>query len=111
MHELMTTGVITRVYVKSGDAVESRSKLFDVRADLGASVVNDCPPMVLFRIIAVEKGVVRKTVDVGAVVDVGGVVGLVTEDATGTLGAPERDLRVTAVGIQSDGLDDLFGAG
>ena len=104
MGEQMTVGVIEKIYVAEGSAVQPGSRLLDVRVDLSAVAPQDCPPVYSFRIVARERGWVKQlTPSVGDVCAVGTVLALIGTDSEEPLtGSPGRLFRVTFAGILSD---------
>jgi len=99
-------GTIHRLIAKAGDELRPGTPLMEVRVDLGSQQAQDCPPVYFFRIIAIERGVLRSlNVAAGARVEVGQTMGLVTRSAgDSTDGEPARALRTTSVAIQIDPL-------
>jgi hypothetical protein len=102
----MAQGAIHKLVAKPGDQLRPGTPLLEVRVDLGAAKVQDCPPLIFFRLIATERAVLHSLcVATGAIVDVGAQIGLATsaagENAEGT---PARALRTTSVAIQIDPL-------
>jgi hypothetical protein len=99
-------GAIHKLVAKPGDELRPGTPLLEVRVDLGAAKVQDCPPLIFFRLIATERAVLRSLwVATGAIVDVGAQIGLATSTAgESAAGAPSRALRTTSVAIQIDPL-------
>ena len=102
----MEQGAIHKLVAKPGDELRPGTPLLEVRVDLGAAKVQDCPPLMFFRLIATERAVLRSLwVATGAIVDVGAPIGLATSTAgESAAGAPVRGLRTTSVAIQIDPL-------
>jgi pyruvate/2-oxoglutarate dehydrogenase complex dihydrolipoamide acyltransferase (E2) component len=102
----MEQGAIYKMVAKPGDELRPGTPLLEVRVDLGAAKVQDCPPLIFFRLIATERAVLRSLwVAAGAIVDVGAPIGLATSTAgESAAGAPARALRTTLVAIQIDPL-------
>ena len=102
----MTQGSVHRLVAAPGDAVRPGTPLLEVRVDLESEKAQDCPPLFFFRVLSTERGVLRSlNVEAGALIPVGGLLGLVTTTADEALeGAPARPLRTTQVAIQIDPL-------
>ncbi len=102
----MAQGSIHRLVARPGDELKPGTPLLEVRVDLGADKVQDCPPLFFFRIIATERAVLRSlSVEPGQLLDVGTVLGIATSTAgEAGEGAPARALRTTSVAIQIDPL-------
>lgn len=108
MGALMTEGQIYKAYVKEGDRIEPKSRLFDVCVDLGATAPQDCPPIFHFVIVSLEGGWVGgRPVSEGDIVEVGHTMLTVTTGAERLPPEPSlRNLRVATAAIQ---VDPLFG--
>lgn len=102
----MAQGTIHRLVAKPGDELRPGTPVLEVRVDLESEKAQDCPPLFFFRIISTERAVFRSfSVEVGALVDVGSVIGVVTSQATESLDGPAiRPLRTTSAAIQIDPL-------
>ena len=102
----MHQGTIHRLIAKIGDELRPGTPLMEVRVDLGAGQVQDCPPLFFFRIIATERAVLRSlNVAQGQLVAVGGALAIAASTGNeSTEGQPVRALRITSVAIQIDPL-------
>jgi len=102
----MQRGTIHKLIAKAGDELRPGTPLLELRVDVGSDRMQDCPPLIFFRIVATERAYLRKfDVMLGAVYDVGSVLGIATstrdESAEGT---PVRAIRTTSFAIQIDPL-------
>lgn len=106
LHELMTTGVVTRVHVAPGSTLAVGAPLVDVRVDLSNAAAHDCPPVSYFRVVLRDTGVLRTlAAQVGSDLAPGQRLGLLTTTADEPLeGNPARAARLTTVGVL--GLDE-----
>jgi pyruvate/2-oxoglutarate dehydrogenase complex dihydrolipoamide acyltransferase (E2) component len=104
MEDLMTVGVIAKVYVAEGSMIQPGSRLLDVGVDLSALAPQDCPPLFCFRMVAREKGTVRQlAVSVGNVCQVGSLLALIATEPDEPLDSqPTRPLRVSSVSVLTD---------
>jgi hypothetical protein len=104
MGQLMHSGRITRVTVTEGSPLKPGSKLFDVEVDLSAVAPQDCPPIFSFRMVAGERGWLRKLcAGVNDVKAVGDLLALVTTEPDEPIdGQPVRALRGANAGIMRD---------
>jgi len=102
----MQRGTIHKLIAKAGDELRPGTPLLEVRVDLGAAKAQDCPPLVFFRIVATERAFLRSLdVSLGAVLDVGALLGVATTDRSeNAAGTAARNLRTTSVAIQIDPL-------
>jgi hypothetical protein len=100
----MLQGTVHKLIAKAGDELRPGTPLLEVRVDLGAQKAQDCPPLFFFRLIAIERAVLR-SLDVapGQMMEVGSLLGTASTAREDT-GSPTRALRTTAVAIQIDPL-------
>src|ERR671938_73658 len=100
MGEPMVSGEIRQLWVEEGSPLRVGSTLLDVRVDLSARAVQDCPPIYYFRVVSNEKGWVRKlSAAVGDTREVGQVLALISTELDEPLeGEPVRALRVSRAG-------------
>jgi len=98
---LMQTGVIVAVHVAEGSAVTPGTKLADVRVDLSTAAPQDCPPISYFRLVAWERGWLRRwLVQPGDTVPTGACLALITSAADEpTDQGAGRPLRLASAGI------------
>jgi len=101
MGQQMTSGTVTSLGIAAGDPLKVGSKLLDVRVDLSTAAPQDCPPIFYFRMVAREKGWVRKVaVSVGEEKSVGDVLALISTEPDEPLDGPVvRPLRVASAAI------------
>jgi hypothetical protein len=99
-------GIIHRLIAKAGDDLRPGTPLFELRVDLGSDKMQDCPPLIFFRILATERAHLRRLdVSPGDARDVTAVLGIATTTGDESVeGTPARTLRTTAVAIQMDPL-------
>lgn len=92
---------VIRLYLTTGTEVRPGGKLFDVRVDLSAAAVQDCPVVTYYRVTSLERAWVRQVqATVGSQVAVGELVALLSTTADEPAdGPPGRALRVSKVGI------------
>lgn len=92
---------IIQLYMTTGTEVRPGGKLFDVRVDLSAAAVQDCPVVTYYRVTSLERAWVRQVQGtVGSQVAVGDLVALLSATADEAIDAPpSRTLRVSKVGI------------
>jgi pyruvate/2-oxoglutarate dehydrogenase complex dihydrolipoamide acyltransferase (E2) component len=104
--ELMQVGTVHRLMAAEGAALRPGTPLLEVRVALEQSQAQDCPPLLFFRIIATERGFLRKlSAAPGDVLDVNSILGVATTTLEETSAGPAaRGLRTTAVVIQIDPL-------
>ena len=104
--EHMHRGTIHRLLAKPGDALRPGSALLEMRVDLCAAKVQDCPPILFFRIITTERAYLRSlNVAPAEVLDLSAPLGLATTEIGESLQGPAaRVLRTTSVAIQVDPL-------
>jgi pyruvate/2-oxoglutarate dehydrogenase complex dihydrolipoamide acyltransferase (E2) component len=89
MGDLMTRGVIETIHVAEGSPIQPGTKLFDVRVDLGSAADRDCPPVFVFRVVAREKGWLRRLCcAAGDVKAVGEQLARISTDANEPVDAP-----------------------
>jgi pyruvate/2-oxoglutarate dehydrogenase complex dihydrolipoamide acyltransferase (E2) component len=101
MGKEMRSGTVMQVYVADGSRVAVGTKLADVRVDLSAVALQDCPPVYWFRMVAREKGWVRKLLtSTGETRTVGDLLALIgTEPDEAVEGTPVREFRIVSAGI------------
>jgi hypothetical protein len=99
-------GTIHKLIAKTGDELRPGTPLLELRVDLGSDKMQDCPPVIFFRIIATERAYLRRfDVMLGAVHDVGSLLGITTSTRDESAeGMPARATRTTSVAIQIDPL-------
>ncbi len=100
----MEQAQLHRICVQPGDAVRPGSALAELRVELGASMIQDCPPIFYYRLVATERAIVRRVeVKPGEWLRAGAPLLLLASTADESLeGAPARALRCTAITIQVD---------
>jgi len=102
--EQMHRGMIHRVLAREGDMLRPGTPLLEVRVDIGAAKAQDCPPEFFFRLLATERGYLRKLLVAPTdLIEVGAAIGVATTVADEPLEQPAvRALRTTSVAIQVD---------
>jgi pyruvate/2-oxoglutarate dehydrogenase complex dihydrolipoamide acyltransferase (E2) component len=99
---------LERVHLGEGEVVTPGAKLVDVRVDLSTTAAQDCPPVFHLRLVARERGVLRRLLaSAGQRVGVGQPLAVLSSEADEPLdGEPVRALRINTVAIT---VDPLFG--
>ncbi len=97
----MRSGVIIQLDATEGCPLSVGSRLLDVRVDLSAVAAQDCPPIYFFRLVARERGWVRKVcARVGEERGVGDLLALISTDPEESLdGPPARALRIASASV------------
>lgn len=106
VNEQMQSGLVHKVLARTGEPLRPGTPLLEIRVDLGASMAQDCPPQLFFRLLATERGHLRSlSAAVGDILSPGAALGVATTTPDeGVEGPAGRALRTTLVAIQVDPL-------
>ena len=101
IQEQMTYGLVRRIYAAEGQALAAGTKLFDIRVDLSATALHDCPPVSDYRLAVRERVWLRRlAVTEGDEAAVGATLAQLSTTADEPLDSgPARAVRVAIAGI------------
>ena len=106
MGESMRAGQVHRLIAQPGDALRPGSPLLEVRVDLEEANARDCPAVIFFRLIAIERAHLRTLQVVHRdLLEIGSTIGIATSTIDEEVaGAAQRALRTASVAIHVDPL-------
>jgi hypothetical protein len=94
---------INNIYVHENELVERGSKLLDLKVDMNATLLHDCPSVNFYRLVAQESAWLRKLhISPGQKIDVDFLMGIFSTEQSEPLSSElmlERGIRLGYAGI------------